>query len=169
MAFHPKSVYLDNVTSDIQNQLNAIQNSTTGVAAISAALNNYTLLSTTAAISAGLQAQITASNVGMTWVTVSGTSQAMASNKGYITTNVSLTTLTMPPSPNPGDPISIVDSNAGGWILSLTGSQTVQISGTTQVTSGGLKLKGLSNSYANLLCLSANKAILKSRGNTILQ
>jgi hypothetical protein len=173
VSYHPKSLYLDNLTSDVQNQLNALQNNasanTSKVNAISASLNNYTLLTTTAAISANLQSQINSSNFGMAWVTISGSNQTMASNKGYITTNVGVTTLTMPSSPNPGDSISVVDSSAGGWTISLTGSQTIQISGSTQVTSSGLKLTGLANSYANLLCLSANRAILKGRGNTILQ
>ena len=59
MAFHPKSIYLDNVTSDIQTQINNLSGSNSGVSNITVATISAGLLSQTYAASANALAQAT--------------------------------------------------------------------------------------------------------------
>lgn len=49
----------------------------------------------------------------MTWTEVTGTSQAMAINSGYVANNASLITFSLPASANVGDAIQILGKGAG--------------------------------------------------------
>lgn len=60
----------------------------------------------------------------LTWVTVTGTTQAMAVNTGYITNNAALVTLTLPATSAVGDRVAVRGLGAGGWkIAQATGQQ----------------------------------------------
>jgi hypothetical protein len=59
------------------------------------------------------------------WVAVSGTSQAMAPNTGYLAANAALTTFTLPASPAVGDIVRVTGVGAGGWKLAQNAGQTV--------------------------------------------
>lgn len=82
--------------------------------------------------------QISTSGSSMSWVNVTGTSQAGAANTGYIIANSSQTTVTLPQTnPALGSVISIAGFGAGGWVLVPypASGQTIQIGSATASTS----------------------------------
>lgn len=62
---------------------------------------------------------------GMQWNNVTGTSQAAAVNNGYVSSNASLTTFTLPATATIGSIVAIQGAGAGGWTISLSGGQSV--------------------------------------------
>jgi hypothetical protein len=91
------------------------------------------------------------------WVVVSTTSQAMTSNNGYIASNSSLVTLTLPVTAAVGDEISIAGSGAGGWLIAQNAGQTIHF-GTSNTTTGATGSLASTNRYdqVDLLCIVAN-------------
>ena len=69
-----------------------------------------------------------------TWNTVSGTSQTMVTNNGYRTTNVALTTLTLPTTAAVDTTMRVVGSGTGGWKIAQNASQQIRFLGTTAGT-----------------------------------
>lgn len=61
------------------------------------------------------------------WVVVSGTTQAMEPNKGYLATSSSLTTFTLPPNDRlaVGDVLRLHAAGTGGWTLNQQNGQRV--------------------------------------------
>lgn len=59
------------------------------------------------------------------WQTVAGASQQLLVNTGYILTNQSLVTLTLPASPIPGEVVRLSAPGAGGWKLTQNPNQSV--------------------------------------------
>ena len=72
---------------------------------------------------------------GVTWTHVTGTSQNMSSNAGYIADNVGLVTLTLPATSIIGDELFIVGRGSGGWTIAQGASQQVII-GSSSSTIG---------------------------------
>lgn len=57
------------------------------------------------------------------WQVISGTNQQAASNAGYLATNDSQVTVTLPASPNTGDVIGVSGSGLGGWKIAQNTGQ----------------------------------------------
>lgn len=83
-------------------------------------------------ILASIAAQIQS---GMTWVDVTGITQVMANNTGYVADNVAVVNFTLPVTARFGDVNQITGFNSGGWKLNLNGGQTVHL-GNDSVTPG---------------------------------
>lgn len=103
---------------------------------------------------------ITISTTGMgafSWSEVTGTSQAMAVNTGYIANNVALVTLTLPVSSVVGDMLRVVGKGTGGWTVAQNASQTIHlgINDTTVGVGGSLSS---TNRYdaITMVCTVAN-------------
>jgi hypothetical protein len=79
--------------------------------------------------------QISTSGSSMSWVNVTGTSQAAAANTGYVIASSSQTTVTLPVAPAIGSPISIAGLGAGGWVVLPGSGQTIQVGSATASTS----------------------------------
>ena len=94
---------------------------------------------------------------GTGWTQVSGTSQAMTSNNGYIANNGSLVTLSLPTTSSIGDILYIVGKGAGGWSISQAAGQQIYI-GSTASTLGVGGSVASSNQYDScaLVCTIAN-------------
>jgi hypothetical protein len=94
---------------------------------------------------------------GYTWTEVTGTSQAMAANNGYITNNPALVTLTLPVSAALGTTISIAGKGAGGWKIAQNAGQEIFFgsSATTIGATGYLQSTQQFDSI-ELLCITAN-------------
>lgn len=93
---------------------------------------------------------------GFSWNHITGTSQTMSSNNGYVADNSSLVTLTLPTTSNFGDELIIVGKGSGGWSINYTTSQLIHVgSSVTTTTSGSLSS---SNAYdsVTLVCTVAN-------------
>ena len=69
------------------------------------------------------------------WQEVSGSAQQAQANTGYIITNSSQVTITLPAAPNVGDIVRVSGSGMGSWRISQNANQ--QIFSSTSVTSAG--------------------------------
>lgn len=94
---------------------------------------------------------------GMGWTEVTGTSQAMSADTGYIANNAGLVTLTLPVTAALGTAISIIGKGAGGWQVAQNSGQSIRFgSVTTTVGVGGSLASSSSGDSINLICTTAN-------------
>ena len=91
------------------------------------------------------------------WVNVTGTSDALETNKGFMANNAGLVTLTLPSTASFGDIIEIAGYGAGGWAVAQNASQTIHFGNTDTTTGVGGSLSS-TNRYdqIELLCTVAN-------------
>lgn len=111
---------------------------------------------------------IAATASGFTWTEVTGTSQAMAVNNGYILNNVGLVTATLPATAAVGDVVRIAGKGAGGWLLAQNASQTIFFgSSTTTPGVGGSLASTNRRDCIELICVTANNDwdVLSVQGN----
>jgi len=104
----------------------------------------------------------------VTWNNVTGTSQSAAVNKGYITNNASLVTVTLPSTAAVGQVVRVAGSGAGGWRIAQNSGQTVRF-GVSATTTGATGRLDSVNRYdaVELICIVANTdwAVISSQGN----
>jgi hypothetical protein len=88
---------------------------------------------------------------------VTGTTQAMAVNNGYIANNAALVTATLPSTSAVGDLVWIVGQGAGGWQIAQNAGQTIHFGNQDTTTGIGGHLDS-TNQYdaIQLLCTAAN-------------
>ena len=102
------------------------------------------------------------------WIDVTGTSQAIAVNTGYIADNASLVTLTLPTTAAQGTIFRIAGNGAGGWSLAQNASQTVKFGNVATTTGTGGSLASTDPGDAlECLCVVANTTwrVLSAVGN----
>lgn len=92
---------------------------------------------------------------GFSWTTVTGTSQAMLPNNGYIANNAGLVTLSLPATSVVGDEIDIIGKGAGGWKVQCGGGQTIVV-GSSTTTSGGSVASTQAKDSFYMICTVAN-------------
>lgn len=122
---------------------------------------------TAAAITAGLNITITNSAGGITiaaagpggfsWNNVTGTTQTMVSNNGYIANNAGLVTMTLPAASAIGDELAILGAGAGGWIVAQGAGQTIHV-GSVASTAGVGGSVASTNQFDSMymICIIAN-------------
>jgi len=74
---------------------------------------------------------------GFSWTDVTGTSDTMVAQNGYVANNVSLVTLTLPSSSTIGDTFKVITKGAGFCKIAQNASQTIQFAGSTTTTGVG--------------------------------
>ncbi len=99
---------------------------------------------------------ISASGGGFSWTHVTGTSQAMAVNNGYVVDNVGLVTLTLPTTSVIGDAIAIMGKGAGGWKITYTTGQYIVIGASTSTVTSGDVASSQQYDSLYLVCIEAN-------------
>jgi len=92
---------------------------------------------------------------GFSWTVVTGASQNMAVNNGYISNNAGLVTLNLPPSSAVGDEIDVIGKGAGGWLVQCGGGQTVVLGSSTTSVAGSLASTNAKDSFY-MICTVAN-------------
>ena len=99
----------------------------------------------------------TPSSGGITFTSVTGTTQAAAVNNGYIANNAGLVTITLPSTATVGSVVAIVGNGAGGWLLAQNSGQVVNF-GITPTTSGAGGSLASVNRYdcVEVVCTVAN-------------
>lgn len=111
------------------------------------------------------------------WNTVSGTTQTLASNNGYVATNASMTTFTLPSSgANANSIIRLVGSSSGGWRIAQNAGQSIVCNddATTVGVTGRVDTTGFTGATARscveLICTTANTTwqIINANGNIYL-
>ncbi len=114
---------------------------------------------------------ITVSSVGggLTWTTVTGTTQAGAVNNGYIANNAGLVTVTLPATSAVGDTIAVTGiNNATGWkIAQNAGNQLFFGTQSTTSGTGGSLASTNTRDTVYLVCMTANATwnVVNSIGN----
>ena len=94
---------------------------------------------------------------GYIWNEVTGTSQSMAVESGYIANNAGLVTLTLPASASVGESIAVAGKGAGGWKIAQNAGQVIR-AGASSTTIGAAGYLQSTNQYDSieLLCITAN-------------
>jgi hypothetical protein len=122
---------------------------------------------TAAALTAGTGVAITSASGsitinttggGMTWTVVTGTSQSVAVNNGYIANNAGLVTFTMPTTSAVGDVFEITGMSTDlGWKIAQSANQQIfyGISSTTSGVTGSLA-STKTRDTVKLVCIVAN-------------
>lgn len=112
---------------------------------------------------------IAASGGGLTWTDVTGTTQDLAVNNGYLADNSGLVTLTLPVTAAFGTVISVGGFGSGGWKIAQNSGQTIQFGSAASTTSGATGFLASTNRYdcVQILCVTANTVwlVLHSVGN----
>ncbi|MDD5212324.1 MAG: hypothetical protein PHV62_07900, partial [Sulfuricurvum sp.] len=67
---------------------------------------------------------------------VAGTTQSAAVNNGYVISNASQTTVTLPATAALGSVIAVQGNGAGGWILTANTGQTIKLGSSTTSSAG---------------------------------
>jgi hypothetical protein len=94
---------------------------------------------------------------GFSWDEVTGTSQLMVSNDGYVANNAGLVTLTLPTVSVLGDELSIIGKGAGGWLIAQNAGQSIVFGAdTTTVGVGGSLASTQAADSIYLVCTTAN-------------
>jgi hypothetical protein len=105
---------------------------------------------------------------GITWNEVTGTTQSMSVDNGYIANNASLVTLTLPTTAAVGKIVRITGKGAGGWKIAQNASGIIHFGNldTTTGTGGYLQSSDRRDSI-ELICVVANNEwnVISSIGN----
>lgn len=113
---------------------------------------------------------IAATGVSFSWVDVTGTTQTMAVNTGYLADNAGLVTLTLPATAAQFSVIRVVGHGAGGWLIAQNAAQQIIIgsSATTAGTGGSLASTNANDSVELLASVGGASTIwtvMSSVGN----
>lgn len=112
---------------------------------------------------------INAAGGGLTWTVVTGTTQSMAVNSGYIANNAGVVTATLPATSAVGDVVAITGiNNATGWkIAQNAGNQIFFGTSSTTAGAGGYLQSTAIRDAVTLVCTStnANWQVISSIGN----
>lgn len=110
---------------------------------------------------------IASSGVGsLVWNDVSGTSQAAVVNNGYIISNASQTTVTIPATAAEGSVFGVAGKGAAGWILQMNTGQTCHFGSSATSSAGSLTSTNQWDSV-QILCVTANTTfvVIAVQGN----
>ena len=111
---------------------------------------------------------IASSGGGFNWVEVTGTTQAISAQTGYIANNAGLVTLTLPATAVVGDTFQIVGKGAGLFKIAQNALQTIHYVASDTTTGVGGSLTAIEQYAAiEIVCITANSdfAVLDSSGN----
>lgn len=99
---------------------------------------------------------ISGTGSGIGWVEVSGVSQAMAADTGYVANNAGLVTFTLPTTAAFGTALNVIGKGAGGWKINVGTGQTIQVGSTaTTITTGSVASTNRFDSI-ELICTTAD-------------
>lgn len=132
----------------------ALVTSSAGVVSTVTGTTGYVLTANAAGTAPSFQV---AGGGGMTWTEVTGTSQSMAVNNGYILNNGGLVTATLPATAAVGDIVAVVGKGAGGWAIAQNAGDTIHFGNVNTTTGAGGSLAS-TNRYDSieLICVTAN-------------
>lgn len=91
----------------------------------------------------------------LTWNDVAGTTQAAVINNGYIISNASQTTVTLPATAAEGSVFAVQGKGAAGWILQANTGQVIHLGSSATSSAGSLTSTNLWDSVS-IVCVTAN-------------
>lgn len=96
---------------------------------------------------------------GLTWLDVTGATQAVTASKGFLSNNAGTVTFTLPASSTIGDVFRIVGVQ-GAWVLAQNANQQVKIANTATTVGAGGSLA--STNAGDCICLVATNTSASS-------
>ena len=100
---------------------------------------------------------ISGTGSGIGWTEVTGASQTIVADNGYVTNNAGVVTLTLPATAAFGTAINIIGKGAGGWIITQGAGQNIRFgSVSTTVGAGGSLASTNAFDSITLICTEAN-------------
>lgn len=100
---------------------------------------------------------IAATGSGIGWNEVTGTSQAMSADTGYIANNAGLVTLTLPTTAAVGQTSIVIGKGAGGWSIAQGVGQNIQFGSVSTTVGVGGSLSSTNRfDSIQLVCTTAN-------------
>lgn len=140
----------------------------TTLATVNSNVGSFTNANITVNAKGLITAASNGSSSGLTWTTVTGTTQTMAISNGYISNNASLVTLTLPSTAAVGSVIEILNQGAGLFKVAQVAGQKIHFGNinTTSGTGGSITATNVGDSIS-LRCLIANTdwQVIGSVGN----
>lgn len=125
-------------------------------------------IGTNLSLVSGVLSATTSGSSGITWSEITGTSQSMAVDNGYIANNAGLVTLTLPSTAAVGKVVRVAGKGAGGWKVAQNASGIIHFGNlsTTTGTGGSLQSSHRRDSV-ELVCVVANTewVVISSIGN----
>lgn len=95
----------------------------------------------------------------ISWLEVTGTSQAMSTQTGYVANNAALVTLTLPATAAIGDCIRVLGKGAAGWKIGINATQQIIFGKLpSTVGTGGSLASTNANDCVELRCITAGTA-----------
>lgn len=108
---------------------------------------------------------ISGTGSGIGWTEVTGTTQAMVADAGYVANNGSLVTLTLPVTAAFGQANTVIGKGAGGWLIAQNSGQHIQIgSSSSTVGVGGSVASTNRFDSIEMICTTANTTWTSSGG-----
>lgn len=100
---------------------------------------------------------ISGTGSGIGWTEVTGTTQLMVADSGYVSNNAGVVTFTLPTTAAFGTAISIIGKGAGGWLIAQNANQLIQVGSVASTTGVGGSVAS-TNRYdsIDLICTTAN-------------
>jgi len=100
---------------------------------------------------------ISGTGSGIGWTEVTGTTQAMVADSGYVANNGALVVFTLPATAAFGTVINLVGKGAGGWRIDQNASQNIQVGSVSSTVGAGGSVAS-TNRYDSLelLCTTAD-------------
>lgn len=111
---------------------------------------------------------LNASGAGLNWTVVTGLTQAMAVNNGYIANNAGTINFTLPLTAAVGSVMAITGiNNNTGWQLTLNTGQTVHMGTLSTTTTTGTMTSTRTRDTIFIVCVVANTDfnVINSMGN----
>lgn len=106
---------------------------------------------------------------GIGWTEVTGTTQAITADNGYVANNAGLVTFTLPVTAAFGTVINIIGKGAGGWAVAQNASQVIRIGSSASTAGVGGSIASTNQFDAiELLCTTADTvwtAVTAPQGN----
>lgn len=100
---------------------------------------------------------ISGGGAGYNWTEVTGTSQSMAVNNGYVANNAALVTLTLPATANIGDTVILQGKGAGLFRIAQNAAQTIHFGNLNSTAGVGGYIEATARyDSIELLCITAN-------------
>lgn len=100
---------------------------------------------------------ISGTGSGIGWTEVTGTTQAITADNGYVANNAGVVTFTLPAIAAFGTAISIIGKGAGGWAIAQNANQIIQVGSVASTTGVGGSVASTNRfDSIDLICTTAN-------------
>ncbi len=100
---------------------------------------------------------ISGTGSGIGWTEVTGTTQAITADSGYVANNAGVVTFTLPATAGFGTAITILGKGAGGWAIAQNAGQNIQIGNLSSTTGVGGSIASTNRfDSIELICTTAD-------------